>query len=106
MSLRMPSKGEAAFTLHCKAEKLTPEREYKFHPERRWRFDFCFPAQMIAVEIEGGIWSGGAHTRGAHFESDAEKYNSATKLGWRVMRYSTNQVERGDAINDLLEMLR
>ena len=106
MSLRMPSKGEAAFDLHCRAEKLKPEREFKFHETRRWRFDFAFVAEKIAVEIEGGIWSGGAHTRGAHFESDAEKYNSATKMGWRVMRYSTNQVERGDAINDLLELLR
>ena len=106
MSTRMPSKGEAAFDLHCRAEKLKPEREFKFHETRRWRFDFAFVAEKIAVEIEGGIWNGGAHTRGNHFESDCEKYNTATIMGWRVLRYSTEMVLRGDAINDLLEILK
>ncbi len=106
MSIRMPSKGEAAFELHCRTEKLNPVREFRFHHIRKWRFDFAFFPQKIAVEIEGGVWSGGAHTRGAHFESDAEKYNTATKMGWRVMRFSTDMVIRGDAINDILEMLQ
>lgn len=100
------SPGEEAFALHCRAEKLTPEREYYFHDKRRWRFDFAFPDAKVAVEIEGGIWNGGAHTRGGHFESDACKYNAAAKLGWRVLRYSTEMVLRGNAIDDVLEMLR
>lgn len=73
-----------------------PEREFRFHPTRKWRFDFAYPAKKIAVEIEGGIWSGGAHTRGKHFESDCEKYNTATLLGWRVFRFSGGMVERGE----------
>ena len=100
------SKGEEAFALHCRVEELSPEREYMFHPERKWRFDFAFPAQKIAVEIEGGIWNAGAHTRGRHFESDAAKYNAAAKMGWRVLRYSTEMVLRADAINDVLEVLK
>ena len=98
------SKGEEAFALHCKAEGLSPHREFPFC-SRKWRFDFAFQHEKIAVEIEGGIWSGGAHTRGKHFESDAEKYNLAVKMGWRVLRYSTEMVLRGDAINDVLEIL-
>lgn len=100
------SPGEEAFALHCRAEGLTPEREWTFHPRRRWRFDFAFPLEKIAVEIEGGIWASGAHTRGAHFESDCFKYNAAQKLGWTVLRYSTAMVTAGNAINDVLEMLR
>jgi hypothetical protein len=66
--------------------KLTPE--FKFHPDRKWRFDFAIPLKAVAIEIEGGIWSGGRHTRGHGYESDCEKYNSATILGWRLFRLS------------------
>jgi very-short-patch-repair endonuclease len=69
-----------------------PQEEYRFHPKRMWRFDFAFPDKKIAIECEGGIWTEGAHTRGKHFISDAEKYNEAAMLGWCVLRYTTNTV--------------
>lgn len=97
------SKGEEAFALHCRAENLHPEREYMFHPTRKWRFDFYFPAHRIAVEIEGGY--GGRHQRRAGFEGDAYKYNAAARMGILVLRFTTSMVLRGDAINDVLEML-
>jgi very-short-patch-repair endonuclease len=99
------SPGEEAFALHCRAEGLAPKREVMFDQARRWKFDFYFPEEKLAVEVEGGIWTGGAHTRGKHFESDAEKYNAAVLLGIRVLRYSTEMVLRGDAIRDVLEIL-
>lgn len=61
-------------------------KEYKFHPERRWRFDFAIPQYKIAIEVEGGIWTRGRHTRPKGFLSDMEKYNMATLMGWRVFR--------------------
>lgn len=69
-----------------------PEREYKFHPVRKWRFDFAWPDEKVAIEAEGGIWTNGAHTRGKHFNSDSQKYNAAVILGWRVLRYTTNTI--------------
>jgi len=63
-----------------------PHREYRFHPSRRWRFDYAWPSRMIALEIEGGVWTGGRHTRGAGFLGDMEKYNAATLMGWKVLR--------------------
>lgn len=63
-----------------------PEREWKFEAKRRWRFDYAWPNQMVALEVEGGVWTGGRHTRGAGFVGDMEKYNAATVAGWRVVR--------------------
>jgi len=66
--------------------------EYRFAPPRRWRFDFAFPAARVAVEVEGGTWSGGRHVRGAGFEADCEKYNRAALLGWRVLRFTPEMI--------------
>ena len=75
-------------------------KEYRFHPTRMWRFDFAFPDLKIAIELEGGVYTRGAHTRGAHYKSDCEKYNSASILGWVVLRYTT------DMINNIPEDLK
>lgn len=60
-----------------------PHVEYRFHPERKWRFDFAFPVQRVYVEVDGGIWIRGGHNRGAQMKNDWEKRNAATLLGWR-----------------------
>jgi hypothetical protein len=98
---RALSVGECTFEAHCKVYGFTPVREYVFFHGRRWRFDFAFPGSQIAIEIEGGTWSNGRHTRGSGFEKDLEKYNAAALLGWRVLRYTTDMVTKGIAINDL-----
>lgn len=69
-----------------------PVVELKFHPERRWRFDYAFPAAKVALEVEGGVWSGGRHTSGAGFVKDMEKYNAAACLGWKVLRIQPRQL--------------
>ena len=99
------SPGEESFALHCRAENIRVTREYEFFPGRKWRFDFAFLDDKIAVEIEGGVFSYGGHSRGKGYEKDCEKYNTAVIMGWRVLRYTTDMVMRGDAINDLLEIL-
>lgn len=75
-----------------------PAREYKFCLPRRWRFDFAWPSQRIAVEVEGGTWNYGRHQRPLGFENDCEKYNEAAFLGWRVFRFTKNMIESGDAL--------
>lgn len=85
----------------CKKHELRvlhDDCELKFHPERKWRFDYAFPDYMIALEVEGGTFSRGRHTRGAGYEKDIEKYNEATIMGWRVIRASTGQVVAKDRI--------
>lgn len=66
--------------------------EYKFHPTRKWRFDFAHLETKVAIELEGGVYSFGRHNRAQGFLDDMEKYNAALERGWRVFRYGTGQV--------------
>jgi hypothetical protein len=83
-----------------------PEREFRFLPPRRWRFDLAWPPRMLAAEIEGGTWVAGRHSRGKGMRSDAEKYNEATLAGWRVLRFTSDMVTDGSALNILERALR
>lgn len=65
-----------------------PKREYKFHPTRKWRIDYLFEAngRRVALEVEGGIWTQGRHTRGSGFKKDMEKYNAISAAGIILLR--------------------
>jgi len=82
-----------------------PEREYRFHPVRRWRFDFAYPDKMMAIECEGGTWSGGRHSRGQGFEDDCIKYNTAAIMGWVVLRFTGKLINNWYAISVIEEAL-
>lgn len=94
------STAEELFAIQCRS--LThinqPLREYRFAAPRRWRFDFFFEAQNVAVEVEGGVWQMGRHNRGAGFEADCRKYNAASAMGIRVFRVTSGMVQSGEAI--------
>lgn len=85
--MKPPSRAEADFMAAWQALGGPDlEREYRFHPPRRWRFDFAHLTTQTAIEIEGGVWARGRHTRGAGFVKDCEKYNQAAADGWTVFR--------------------
>lgn len=69
-----------------------PVQEYRFAPPRRWRFDYAWPSRKVAIEVEGGVWIAGRHTRGKGYIRDLEKYNEAALLGWTVLRYTPAQM--------------
>ena len=78
-----------------------PIAEYRFAPPRRWRFDFAYLAAHLAIEVEGGIHAHGRHTRGVGFEADCAKYNAATLAGWRVLRFTSRQIEDLSALETI-----
>ena len=81
-----------------------PEVELPFHPKRKWRFDLAWPDRKVAIEIQGGIWSRGRHTRGKGYLNDMEKLNEAQLLGWKVFWTATDHWKTGEAI-DLVERI-
>lgn len=103
----MASDLEVELDFQIRAYRLpAPLREYKFDTERRWRFDFAWVDRRVAMEVEGGIWVNGGHSRGKGFTSDCEKYNKATLDGWRVFRVTGGHVRSGEAVNLLRAALR
>ncbi len=101
------SNAEETLALHIRASRLPiPVREFKFHPVRKWRFDFAYPEKLIAIEVEGGVWSGGRHTRGKGFSEDCVKYNQASLLGWRILRFTPDMISSGEAIKTMEDILK
>ena len=102
---KVPNEFEAKLARELKTLKIKFEQEFYFHPDRKWRADFHLIDKKILVEIEGGIWSGGRHTRGKGYLGDMEKYNAATMMGFQVIRFSTDQVKSGHAIQQIEKMV-
>lgn len=112
----------------AKAEADNPtNREFMFHPTRRWRIDLAFPSRQIAVEVEGALFKGhrtiadietitragqvlrpadlkalksrgGRHNNAAGMMADMEKYNEAQAVGWVILRVMPQWVEDGRAL--------
>lgn len=62
-----------------------PAPEYRFHPARKWRFDYAWLGQKVALEVQGGVFSQGRHTRGASLLQEWIKLNTAAAMGWRII---------------------
>jgi very-short-patch-repair endonuclease len=99
------SEGVETLKLHLRQYGLSFVEEYRFDEGgRKWRFDFAF-GKELAVEVEGGVWVEGRHSRGGGMEADMEKYNAAALQGWRVLRFSTGMVKSGVAIDTIRRAL-
>ena len=111
------SKLESQLALQMRAVKLPePEHEYRFAAMatggtgtgvrqrikasgmKDWRMDFCWPDLMLAIEVEGGGWTNGRHTRGSGFEADIKKYSEAMRLGYTVYRCDGRLIKNGEAV--------
>ncbi len=98
-------KGEEAMAVLLTQAGIPHAREYRFHAVRKWRFDFAVPQYKVAVEIEGGIFASGRHTRGIGFVNDCEKYNAAVTEGWAVLRYPAHEV-KPEAIAQIMQVIK
>lgn len=70
--------------------------EFRFHPTRKWRFDFALPDYKVAIEFDGVV-SHSAHTSITNVLNDSSKFNEAALLGWIVIRTNTPNLRDGSA---------
>ncbi len=119
---RDPAPETDLFTSIVKTELgLECVKELKFCPSRRWRFDYAIPAYKIALEVEGGAFkkrryidgsgelittTGGRHNSAKGFLGDMEKYNTATVLGWRVLRTIPDALLSGATLDMIRDTIR
>ena len=112
-------KFKVPLALQCKALGLPqPATEFRFHPKRQWRFDLAFVEMRLAVEIEGGVFARkgakkcetcgeipkGRHATATGMMGDIEKYNAATSLGWRLIRVTPQMVDKGEAVQVIVNV--
>ncbi len=95
----------AALLIRTTAHLSQGVAEHRFAEPRRWRFDVAWPDAKLAVEIDGGVFAGGRHSRGYGYRADLEKLNCATLLGWRVLRFLPEQVRSLECLEWLLPAL-
>ena len=82
--------------------RLFPVAEHKFDAGRRWRFDFAWPEEKVALEVQGGLLSGGRHSRGPALLKEHEKLNAAARQGWRIFF----TIPQNLCMTETIEMLR
>jgi hypothetical protein len=71
----------------CKSLNIpAPVFEFLHIPGRRFRLDYAWPDHRIGLEVQGGIWTRGKHSRGAGQKIDMEKNNLGILHGWRVFQ--------------------
>lgn len=82
------------------------EREYRFAPPRRWRADLAFlePIRLL-VEVNGGGWIAGRHSREPGMSNDAQKQNTAQLLGWTVLVFTPSMIDSGEAVETIRKAL-
>jgi hypothetical protein len=99
---RWVSEAEEILAWQLKCAQVRFIREFVFHPTRKWRLDFVIIDTDLAVEVEGGAWVSGRHTRPLGFSEDCLKYSEAAVLGWRILHVTPQHVIDGEAL-DLIE---
>ena len=84
----------------------TPILEYKFSPERRWRFDFAWEIHKVALEVQGGLFVRGGHNRGGYMIKEHEKRNAAAGMGWRILYCQPSEVLTTDMVKIIRKALQ
>lgn len=79
--------------------------QFRFVDGRQFRFDRAWPDRMVAVEVQGGIWSQNGHGRGSIIARDCAKLSLAAALGWRVLPLTKEMIEDGQAVDLIAQAL-
>jgi len=82
---------------------LTNEHQFARHLKRKFRFDFCHEPSRTAIELQGGVWTHGAHVRPKQYKSDCEKALLARELMWATVALTTDMVA-SEYVNRIIDL--
>jgi hypothetical protein len=98
---------EIDINLFCRAYNLTLAQEFRFDTSRRWKSDYYILEFNCLIEFEGmggNHWSGmGGHQTLTGYTANCEKYNRASLMGFKLLRYTAKNSK--DLLNDLKFLL-
>jgi very-short-patch-repair endonuclease len=73
--------------------------------KRRFKADFLCPNLKMIVEVNGGQYIGGRHTRGGKgYETDLEKVNLAQMHGYKIIQFTYELLKRGEHLKILANL--
>ncbi len=86
------------------------QREFVFHPTRKWRLDAADPETLVGVEYDGFVgasqgYANVGHTSINSMKRDAEKANEAALHGWILIRVNAETVKNGKAWDAVVRAL-
>ena len=99
------SAAEDELAVQLRAAGIEFERQFRFHPVRKWKADFRV-GKYFLVEVQGGAFVGGRHTRGAGYTGDCERMAEAVLMGWRVLWFTPAHVRSGFALDCIERAIR
>jgi hypothetical protein len=69
--------------------------------------DYAHLPSGVFIEIEGGVFSGGRHTRPTGFVNDSEKYAQAMLDGWRgPVRLHARNIQDAQLLEQVIDFMR
>ena len=77
-----------------------PIMQFRFAKDigRQWRADFAWPDFGLLLEVQGGGFVAGRHTRGKGHEDDCERKSVAVTLGYAIVEVTPRHVREGKAL--------
>ena len=81
------------------------EGQYRIVAGRQFTWDRAWPEQRVCVEVQGAVWTNGAHSRGSGVQRDCMKASMAAALGWRCLPVTREMIEDGSAVRLIAQAL-
>jgi len=99
-----------AFLSHSIGEVVEEVVFNKIMPtDRLYRADYCILSKKIIIEVNGGQYNGGRHTRAGkipgkvytQYENDLNKLNLAQRNGFKIFQFTYQQLARREYVGIL-----
>ena len=77
------------------------QRNYRFAVKKRYELDFAWTMQRVAIEVQGGLHSNGAHVRPAGYTRDCKKMRLAQLMDWKIFYCTAGDIRDNSIIEDV-----